>query len=122
MSINKLIVSIQNRSKQTPTKFDSRKYFHTYVAFLFSLFILTDLTDLSLRRFDSFCLSFADGAMTGTYNFASLIVKVILLELASTFSTPPAAKIQCFFHLSFNSILQLINDISSNLQKVFRYF
>ena len=46
----------------------------------------------------------------------SLIVKIILLELASTFSVPLEAKTQCSTHLSFKLTLQLINGISSNLQ------
>ena len=36
--------------------------------------------------------------------------------------SPAGAKIQCFFHLSFNSALQLINDISNNFQNLLRYF
>ena len=36
-------------------------------------------------------------------------------------SVPAAAKIQCFFHLSFNSTLQSINDISNDLQKLLIY-
>ena len=51
----------------------------------------------------------------------SLIIKIILLESAGTFSTPAAAKTQCFVHLSFNSTLQLINGISIDLQILLRY-
>ena len=60
--------------------------------------------------------------MTGTYNFVSLIVKIVLLELAPASSAPAAAKTQCFFHLSFKSTLQLINGISNDCQKLLRYF
>ena len=59
---------------------------------------------------------------TGTHNFVYLIVKIILLELASAFSTPTEAETQCFVHLSFNSTLPLINGISSDHQKLPRYF
>ena len=55
----------------------------------------------------------------------SLIVKIILLALASsliTFSVPSAEKTQYFLHLSFYSTLQLINGISSNLRKLLKYF
>ena len=52
----------------------------------------------------------------------SLIVKIILLELTSTLSAPAAAKTQYFVYLSFNCTLQLINCISSDLQKLLRYF
>ena len=51
----------------------------------------------------------------------SLIVKIISLWLELVLSLPVAAKTQYFFHLSFNSILQLINGISSGLQKLFKY-
>ena len=64
-----------------------------------------------LRSFESFWLSFTDKVKKGTYNFASLIVKVILLELASALSTPATAKTQCFVYLSFNPTLQLTNGI-----------
>ena len=37
-------------------------------------------------------------------------------------SVPAADKTQYFAHLSFNSILQLINRVSSDLQKLLRYF
>ena len=47
---------------------------------------------------------------------------IILSELVSAFSLPGTDKTQYFFHLSFNSILQLINGISSDLQKLLRYF
>ena len=59
---------------------------------------------------------------TGTYNFVYLIVRIILLELASAFSAPAEAKTQCFVYLSFNSTLPLINGISNDHQKLLRYF
>ena len=59
--------------------------------------------------------------MAGTYNVVSLIVKIVLSELASALSAPAAAKTQYFIHLSFNSTLQLISGISSDLQKLVRY-
>ena len=39
----------------------------------------TDLSNPLLRNFDSFRLSLAEKTTTGTNNFVSLIVKVILL-------------------------------------------
>ena len=60
--------------------------------------------------------------MTGTYNFVSLIEKMILLELASLLLAPAVDKTQHFIYLSFNSILQLINGILKDLQVVHKYF
>ena len=51
-----------------------------------------------------------------------LIVKVILSELTCTFWVPVEAKTQCLVHLGFSSIFQLVNGISFDLQKLFRYF
>ena len=51
-----------------------------------------------------------------------LIVKVILLGLVSILSGPAAVKTQYFVHLSFHSILGLINGISSDLQKLLKCF
>ena len=53
-----------------------------------------------------------------------LIVKTILLilSLALVLSLQAVDKTQYFVHLSFNSILQLINSISSDLQEYFKYF
>ena len=99
---------------------------YAFVAFLFSYFVLypfqyTDLSNCLIRSFNSFWLSFADKVTTGNYNFVSLIVKIILLELASSLSLPPIAKTQCFVHSSFHSTLELINDISFDHQKLLRY-
>ena len=58
----------------------------------------------------------------GAYNFVSLIVKIILSESAPSSLTPVGAKTQCFVHLRFNSTLQIVNGISSDLQKLLRYF
>ena len=52
----------------------------------------------------------------------SLIVKIILLELTFALSAPAADKTQYFDHLSFNFTLQLIDGISSDLQKLLKYF
>ena len=113
----------------TPTKFDSRKYLYSFVVFLFSLFVLysfqeTDLSNALLRSFDNFWLSLADKVTVGTYNFVSLIVKILLLacSLPLTLSLPFAEKMQYFFYLSFNSISQLLNGILSDLQKLLKYF
>ena len=46
----------------------------------------------------------------------------MLLESAFALSGPVADKIQYFFHLIFNSALQLIYGISSDLQKLLEYF
>ena len=43
---------------------------------------------------------------------------MLILLLLLTLSTPAAAKTQCFVHLIFNLTLQLINGISSDLQKL----
>ena len=51
----------------------------------------------------------------------SLIVKIILVgSLLLTLSTPAANKAK-LFHLCFISILQLINSISRDLQKLLKY-
>ena len=55
-------------------------------------------------------------------NFVSLIVKIILLESASSFSAVAEAEKQCFVHLIFNSTLQLISGISIDCQKLLKYF
>ena len=52
----------------------------------------------------------------------SLIVKIILLEFAFVLSLPATDKTQYFVHLSFNSILELVNGILSDLSKLLRYF
>ena len=54
----------------------------------------------------------------------SLIVKIISLSLTVplTLSKPAAEKMQYFVHLSFTSTLKLINAISSDLQKLLKYF
>ena len=51
-----------------------------------------------------------------------LIVKIIVLESASSFSTPAEAKTECFVYLSFNSALQSIYGILRDRQKMLRYF
>ena len=70
-------------------------------------------------------MSLAEKVTTGAYNFVYLIVNIILLSLSLLliiFPVPPADKTQYFLHLNFNSTLQLINDISSDLQKLIKYF
>ena len=57
----------------------------------------------------------------GIYNFVPLIAK-LLLELVLSLSVPAADKTQYFVRLSFNSILQLIYGILSDLQKLLTYF
>ena len=88
--------------------------------FIFIAYLLNTL----LRNFDNFWLSFVNEVTRGTYNFVSLIVKIILLEsaLVLSFSLPRIDKTLFFTHLSFNSTLQLINDSSSDLQKLVKYF
>ena len=56
------------------------------------------------------------------YNFLSLVIKMILLELAFGLSAPAADKTEYFVHLSFSFTLQLINSISSDLQKFLKHF
>ena len=67
-------------------------------------------------------MSLADKVTTETYNFVSFILRVILLGLAFSLSTPDEGKTQYFVHLSFNSTLRLINGILSDLQKVLEHF
>ena len=69
-------------------------------------------------------MSLADKVTTRTYSFVSLIVKIILLALALSLalSLPAADKTQYFIHLNFNLIFQLINGISSDIQKSPKYF
>ena len=113
-----------------PPNFDSRKYLNSFVVFLFSLLVLywfqkTNFSNPFLRGSDSFWLSLADKVTTGTCNFVYLIVKIILLALASSlisFSLPPAEKTQYFAHLRSNSTLQLLNRILIDLQKLLKYF
>ena len=92
--------------------------------FVLDSFQLTDLSNPLLRCFDSFWLSLVDKVTTGTYNFVSLIVKIMLLSslLPLALSAPATDKTQCFVHLSSNSTLELINRISSDLQKLLKYF
>ena len=42
----------------------------------------------------------------------------MFLQLKLVFSLPVPDKTQCFVHLRFNSTLQLVNVISSDLQKL----
>ena len=74
------------------------------------------------RCFDSYWFSLAVKVTTGTHNFVSFIVKIVLSESLLTLSAPTAAETHCFVYLSFNSTLQLINGISSDLQKLVNYF
>ena len=74
-------------------------------------------------------MSLADKVTTGTTitrynNFMSLIVKIIILALSSslTILVQPTEKTILHSHLSFNSTLQVINGISSDLQKLCKYF
>ena len=71
-------------------------------------------------------MSLAGKVTTGTYNFLSLILKIILLalslSLSLTLSLPFVDKKQYFVYLSFNSTLQLINGILSDLQKILKVF
>ena len=75
------------------------------------------------RSFDSFLLSLADKVTIETYHFVFLIVKIILSESQlSTLSAQAADRIQYFVQLSFNSTLQLLKGILSDLQKLLKYF
>ena len=51
----------------------------------------------------------------------SLVVKIILVLLLSL-SLPDTDKTEFFVHLNFSSTLQLVNGISSYLQKLLKYF
>ena len=50
------------------------------------------------------------------------MILLALLSSLTSFPLPAVDKIQYFVHLSFNSTLQLINGISSDLQKLLKYF
>ena len=54
---------------------------------------------------------------TYSLHFLSLIRKIIL-----SLSVLPTDKTKCLVYLSFNSTTQLINEISSDLQKLPKYF
>ena len=69
-----------------------------------------------------FWLSSADKVTTETNIFVLLIVKIVLWGHTSVLSLPAGAKTQHYVHLSFNSTLQLINGISSDRQKLLRFF
>ena len=73
-----------------------------------------------LRSFDNFLLPLFDKVMTEKYNFVSLIVKIVLLGVVFVLSAPVPDKAQYFVHLRFSSTLQLINGISSELQKLLK--
>ena len=68
----------------------------------------------------------ADKVMTGTYTFVTFTVKIRLLALLSSllisFSLRAADKTQYFVHLSFSSTFQLNDSISSDPQKLLKYF
>ena len=67
-------------------------------------------------------MSLANKVTTALYNLVSLIVKIILLSLALVSSALAPEKTQYSLNVSFNFIFQLINDISSNLEKLLKYF
>ena len=63
-------------------------------------------------------MSFANKVTTGTYNLASLIVKLILLASSISLSLPDADKTQYFVHCT----VQLTKGIYTELQKLLKYF
>ena len=63
-----------------------------------------------------FLLTFCVITIPINWSFKFFPMKLISLSI------PSAEKTQYFVHLSFNSTLQLINDISSELQKLLKYF
>ena len=84
-----------------------------FVVLLFSFFLSRPL----LKSFDSLWLYFSNKVTTYSLHFLSLIRKIIL-----SLSVLPTDKTKCLVYLSFNSIAQLINEISSDLQKLPKYF
>ena len=74
--------------------------------------------------FTNFTLSSADKVTTGTYSFTSFIFKVAPFALIALASVPIAAVVNTQFsiHINESSILQLINGISNDLQKLLKYF
>ena len=83
----------------------------------------TELLKYNLCDYTDANILVRSGKVTaGTYNFASLIVKIILLGSAFVLSLPAADKTQYFANLSFSSTLELIYIISSDLHKLLKYF
>ena len=72
-------------------------------------------------------MSLADKPTTEANNLVSLMVKIILLQVTLLLAWPltlasPAAKQSTIFFNTFNSTFQLVNGISSYLQKLIKYF
>ena len=76
------------------------------------------------NNFDNFTLSFADKVTIGTWSFASVILKVALSAPVASALAPIAAEVNTQFSIYLNesSILQLINGVSNDLQKLLKYF
>ena len=100
LAFSSLFESTKTNNTLTPTKFDSRKYLNSFVEFLVSSFVLYsfqwfDFSNPLLRSFDNLWLSLAYKVTPETYNFVSLIVKIILLASLSpltSFSVPAPDK------------------------------
>ena len=119
-----------NKPKQTisktPEKFDLRKYLYLFVVFLVSLLVLyslqhTELSNTLLRSFGSFWWSFANKVTTWTYTFVSFVVKISTIIIISI-SRTKGRQNRISINLSFSSTSWLTNGISSDLQKLLRYF
>ena len=104
-----------------------KKNLYSIVVFLFSFFILysfqyADLSNPLLRSANSYWFSLVDNMTTGTSNYLSLIVKILLVQLALLLSLPVVDKAQWLVHWSLNYALQLIIGTSSDLQKLLKNF
>ena len=75
-------------------------------------FQLTGLLNPSSNSFTSFTLSFLQKVTIGTYNFVFVILNVVSATVDVT---------QSVLHLNSRWILQLVNPISKNLQKLLKY-
>ena len=72
------------------------------------------------NNFDNFTLSFADKVTIGTWSF----LKVALSAPVASALAPIAAEVNTQFSIYLNesSILQLINGVPNDLQKLLKYF
>ena len=77
-----------------------------------------------LNSFDNFALSSADKVTIGTHNFVSVVLKNALSEPVASAFAPTGAEVntQISIHPNESSILQLINGVSNDLQKLLKYF
>ena len=112
----------QKNSLLTPTTLIGGDIYARLLLLLLLFFHFLFYVHSNTLSFDNIGLFFAVKMVKGTYNFVSVIVKIILSQLSLVLSLTTTAKTQCFVHRSYKSTLHLINEISSDLQKLIRYF